>query len=49
MIFMLYYYKNNDGVCSARSFPLDIDGEREISESEYAEYTQKENKKHETE
>lgn len=46
---MLYYYKNENGACSARSFPLDIDGETEISKTEYDKYIVNENKKHEME
>lgn len=46
---MLYYYKNSYGVCTARSFPLILDGETEISKIEYDKYIINENKKHETE
>lgn len=46
---MLYYYKNSYGACTARSFPLILDGETEISKTEYDKYIINENKKYETE
>lgn len=35
---MLYYYKNKNGDCTERSFPLILDDEQEISESEFNAY-----------
>lgn len=46
---MLYYYKNSNGDYTARSSPLQLDGETEVSENEYNIYMESENKKHETE
>ena len=43
----MYYYRNSYGEYIERSFPLD--GETEISESEYNAYIESENKKHEME
>lgn len=46
---MLYYYKNSNGDYTARSSPLLLDGETEVTESEYNAYIESENKKHEME
>ena len=46
---MLYYYKNLNGDYTARSFPLLLDGETVVSENEYNNYMESENKKHEME
>lgn len=46
---MLYYYKNQDGGYTARSSPLTLENETEVSETEYDNYILTENKKHETE
>ena len=46
---MMYYYKNSRGVYTERSFPLQLNGEMEVTESEYNAYIESENKKHEME
>ena len=46
---MLYYYKNLNGDYTARSSPLQLDGEIEVTESEYNAYIESESKKHEME
>ncbi len=46
---MFYYYNDLNGNYTARSFPLLLDSETEVSENEYNIYMESENKKHETE
>ena len=46
---VLFYYKNTQGEYTERSFPLQLDGETEVTESEYNAYIESENKKHEME
>ena len=43
--FLMLYYKNSRGEYTERSFPLLLDDEAEISESEYNEYMESENMK----